>query len=242
MRLNRRWILWMFAGVGVAFAAGADEPTKPDVGEQIRDWTAFVLGLFGSILALLAHKESRKAASAAREAAAEAREATASAQKTAVTTQRIEVGQHLAEAWDLMGGKPGTTGITNFSDDHNLELARRLIEKALILDPKSTKAHLHQGVYFYGQGMLDEAIAIFRVAIRLDPKNATNHNNLGRVLREQGKLDEVIAEFRTAIRLDPEYAAAHNNLGITLKEQGKLDEAAKALARARELGWTGRLF
>ena len=67
-------MLWMLAGAGVAFAFGAaaDEPPKPDLGEQIRSWGGAILGLVGSVLGLLGFLKSRK---------------------IAAKTQRIEVGQ-----------------------------------------------------------------------------------------------------------------------------------------------------
>ena len=195
-------------------AANSADPSKPE-------WATLALGIYGSIVATLG--------------AIVALLAWLKAQKTASVTRRIEVEQYLVEGWDLMGGKKGTTKISSFSPRWKLELGRREIDKALIVDPKSSKAHRYKGVYYVGRGKLEEAIAEFHTAIRLDPDNAEAHNSLGYTLQGQGKLEEAIDEYRTAIRLDPDDANTHNNLGAALYEQGKLEEATAEFRAAIRL-------
>ena len=186
--------------------ATREPPKRDSTGKRIRDWTGFGLGLIGAILGTLGFLKS---------------------QQTASITQRIEVEQYLAEAWDLMGGKPGTIDITSFAPQSQLELARRLIDKALFVEPKSPEAHRYKGVYFIGRGKLDKAIDKFQTAIELDPDYAKAHSNLGNALGRQNRHKEAVAAYRQAIKFDPDDAVTHNNLGNVLRRQGDLDAASE---------------
>jgi Flp pilus assembly protein TadD len=63
----------------------------------------------------------------------------------------------------------------------------------------------------------------------------------GIALGNQGKYDEAIKCFNEAIRLDPKEVDAWNNKGVALKALGRTDEAGPAFAKAKELGYSGRV-
>ena len=52
----------------------------------------------------------------------------------------------------------------------------------------------------------------------------------------QGNLDGAIAVYREILSLDPDSANAHYQLGLCYRQRHRWDDAAKALARAHELG------
>ncbi len=92
-------------------------------------------------------------------------------------------------------------------------------------------------------GLLDEALTLFREAIRLNPGmarhpyNVAHHvSNLGTAYHEQGKLPEAAAAFRYALKLKPDEPGMLCNLGRTLQKQGDLAEALVHLKRGHELG------
>lgn len=86
------------------------------------------------------------------------------------------------------------------------ECARRSVEKALELDPKSAAARLSRGV---GNYYLPKAFG--------------------------GGLEAAIDDFETAIQLSPGLADAHLWLGIALRKAGRNAEARRAMARSLEL-------
>lgn len=116
-----------------------------------------VFGFAGTVLAILSLAQSRDAAAAANTATAAANRATAN--------------QQLADAWDLLGGRPGTVSIARPTNDATaLELARRLIkEKALVIDPTNPKGHRYLAVYLYAVGDPRSALDELEKALRLDP-------------------------------------------------------------------------
>jgi serine/threonine protein kinase/Flp pilus assembly protein TadD len=74
------------------------------------------------------------------------------------------------------------------------------------------------------KGLLERAVAEFRVAINNGDKSPQIYNVLGFALFKAGRLDEAITAFREAITLS-NLPAAHLNLGNALKARGQLDEA-----------------
>ncbi len=75
------------------------------------------------------------------------------------------------------------------------------------------------------KGLIDNAIAAYKVAVRLKPDYAGTHTNLGLALQKKGEIDAAITEYREVIRLKPDYAVGHNLLGLALEAQGNLDGA-----------------
>lgn len=205
-----------------------------EIGKNIRDWTAFALGLVGAILGTLGFWTSLDNASAA---------------------DRLAAKKHLNLAWDNMGGTPGTVTITSFGPRPNLELARREIELAHILTPDFPDVHRHLGTYFVGRGQHEKALEAYRTAIRLDPEFAKAYNSEGNVLRAQGKalqeqgnalqadrkLGAAAEAYRKAIEHAHGEAMSHSNLGvyysnlgIVLQDLGSLDDAKEEFRKAIE--------
>ena len=69
------------------------------------------------------------------------------------------------------------------------------------------------GVALHEQGMLDEALEIFKKSISLKPDNAIAYNNMGATLKDLGKYEKAIEAYKRCIVLKPNYADAYNNLG-----------------------------
>src|SRR5687767_14435846 len=121
-------------------------------GKELREWLGTAFGLIGIALALVSYSQGRKAEALSLEASESSRKA--------------EVQRLLSEAWDQMGGRIGTTVITDFVDDPGrLELARRAIDEALIKAPEDAVAHRLKGVYLEAIGSPALAIASYRRAI-----------------------------------------------------------------------------
>jgi tetratricopeptide (TPR) repeat protein len=110
------------------------------------------------------------------------------------------------------------------SDD--FDGAIRACEKALELNPKSTKALYTLAYTFERQGKLADAQAKLTEAIALDPNYVEAHYSLGLVFARQEKLDRAVSHWLQAVRLDPNHANAHYNLGQAMFHRGKFDEAA----------------
>ncbi len=86
--------------------------------------------------------------------------------------------------------------------------AQEAIQRALELDPKSSRAYLSRGVgnYYlpapFGPG-IETAIQDFRKAIELDPRSAEAHLWLGIALRKANRNAEARKAFTRSLELNP---------------------------------------
>jgi tetratricopeptide (TPR) repeat protein len=101
-------------------------------------------------------------------------------------------------------------------------------------DPRGTMARVNLGMWLYGEGRAEEAVAALQDALRLEPNDAEVHGNVGIVLASLGRRDAAREHLERALALSPESAQAHSNLGNLLAAEGRLDEAvAHYLAAVR---------
>lgn len=110
--------------------------------------------------------------------------------------------------------------------------ARRLVERALELQPRLALAHNGLGLALVGEGRLAEAQAAFERALALVPSLAAARCNLGFVHWQSGRLVEAEEAYRQAIGLDPASAVARNGLANVMASQGRYAEAAAACREA----------
>ncbi len=75
------------------------------------------------------------------------------------------------------------------------EKALPLLEKALSIDPKITRAHLDLSILYADAGSQEEALRELKVANRLAPDDAGVHWRLARLYQAMGRKDEARREF-----------------------------------------------
>jgi tetratricopeptide (TPR) repeat protein len=98
--------------------------------------------------------------------------------------------------------------------------ARESIEKALQIDPKSSKAYLSRGVGNYYLppafgGSVETAIKDFETAIQLDPRSADAHLWLGLALRKAKRNADARKEIAKSLELNPKRIWAKQQLEKT---------------------------
>lgn len=96
--------------------------------------------------------------------------------------------------------------------------AKDALDRAMGMDPKSSKARVAHGVGYYylptnvGGGP-DYAIKDYREAIRLDPNNAEAYLWLGIALARQHETAQAREAFTKSLQLDPDRVWAKQQLG-----------------------------
>ena len=168
----------------------------------------------------------------------------------------LEVSRLLDQAVDQLGGEEGTTliepRVSSRSRSH-LELARRKLEEALILDPSNARAMDVKCLYLalagehaklaglcqpvsrmrafalgsaaFDRGDYATAISSFEQALRLEPSDANAHSSLAVVLLRARKYTESLAEANRALELDPRLRAALLTKGAALLKQNRAQES-----------------
>jgi tetratricopeptide (TPR) repeat protein len=160
----------------------------------------------------------------------------------------IEINPKDADAWNNKGlalGKLGLTAESKAAIDRAKELETEGstgTPGTISISPNATgtaKDWFDEGNTLYAQGRYDDAIQAFDKAIEIDPQDADVRYNKGAPLYGQKKYGEAIQAYDKAIEIDPQYALAWNYKGLALGILGLTAESNEAIAKAKELGYTG---
>lgn len=109
----------------------------------------------------------------------------------------------------------------------NLNIVRRLVDKALKIDPNSAKAYSAKGVVAIFDHNQEEAKENFKKSIELNSNDPDAHRNMARYyLRRNSKdLNKSLYHINKAVELDP-FSSRTNQIKINiLLLDGKLNEA-----------------
>ncbi|MGH7871106.1 MAG: tetratricopeptide repeat protein [Candidatus Binatia bacterium] len=99
----------------------------------------------------------------------------------------------------------------------------------------------NQGMEFFAQDQLDEAVTAYRQALDLDPHYAEALHALAMTYAHQEKLDEAIEVGKRLIQAAPDDELAYTSLSIFYQQKGMITEAEEIGAKARTLGWKRQL-
>lgn len=175
--------------------------------KEIREWIAFSAGLLGAVLGTLGYRQSLET----------------ERKSSAATLQ-----SNLNEAWNLLGGGPGTESLVRVPDLAAINLAEERIRLAAITSPHDPDVHRLRAVCLDYRGRDADAEREFQEALKYDPQNARVYNALGTLLEKMGRAKEAEEKFRAAIAKDSSLAIAWINLGQLLQEQQRIGEALTA--------------
>jgi Tfp pilus assembly protein PilF len=109
-----------------------------------------------------------------------------------------------------------------------------LFNHAIAVTDNSYVARKTLGDYYWSQGRMDEAKALYLEALNISPAFEGAHLNLGAVLNQTGHREQAMEEFKRAIQLKPDDASAYNDLGAVLGD-GHLDESIALFLKAIEI-------
>jgi len=110
--------------------------------------------------------------------------------------------------------------------------ARRSLERALELDPRSERALFLYGATLANEGNNSQGEEYLLRAIALDPANARFYYHLGAMRLRDNKPEEARQAFEKAIQLKSDFALPHYQLGKLLERANALETAAKELETA----------
>lgn len=126
---------------------------------------------------------------------------------------------------------------------------KRLLNKAIEINPKNDWAYIGLGRVYQAEGKLPEAEELYGVAIGLNPRNKMICR---KIFLEGNKFLDIKALFRKIIELNPQGDGAYTGLGSICHLTGKFSEAEELYNKAIELnprndfayfglGWTYRM-
>jgi tetratricopeptide (TPR) repeat protein len=107
--------------------------------------------------------------------------------------------------------------------------------------PTSAEDHYYEGIDFFGEGKLDEAIAEYVRALELDLKFADALHGLAQAYYAKEDFDRTIETARRIIELDADDILAWTTISRAYQRKGMVPEAEEAGNKARVLGWKQQL-
>jgi tetratricopeptide (TPR) repeat protein len=105
-----------------------------------------------------------------------------------------------------------------------------------------TKDDLYdQAIDLFGDGKLEEAIAIYQAALALDPAFVDAWHGIAMAYNELGQHERAIEAGKRLCELSPDDTLAHTSLSRFYQAAGMIPEAEAEGAKARMLDWKRQL-
>ncbi|MGH7772302.1 MAG: tetratricopeptide repeat protein [Candidatus Binatia bacterium] len=101
--------------------------------------------------------------------------------------------------------------------------------------------YYNQGMEFFAEDKLGEAIEAYQKALQEDPNYADALHALAMAYSNSDRLDEAIDVGKRLIEVSPEDELAYTSLSIFYQRKGMIAEAEHIGAKARTLGWKRQL-
>jgi tetratricopeptide (TPR) repeat protein len=105
----------------------------------------------------------------------------------------------------------------------------------------SKEDRYNEGMEFFAQDKLDEAIGAYQKALEEDPNYVDALHALAMTYAHQDKLDEAIDVAQRLIEVAPDHELAYTSLSIFYQRKGMIAEAEHVAAQARTLSWKRQL-
>lgn len=105
----------------------------------------------------------------------------------------------------------------------------------------SKEDRYNEGMEFFAQDKLDEAIGAYQKALEEDPNYVDALHALAMTYAHQDKLDEAIDVAKRLIEGAPDHELAYTSLSIFYQRKGMIAEAEHVAAQARTLSWKRQL-
>ena len=99
----------------------------------------------------------------------------------------------------------------------------------------------NQGMEYFAQDRLDDAVAAYLRALDEDPNYADALHALAMTYSHQEKFDKAIEVGKRLIEAAPDDELAYTSLSIFYQQRGMIAEAEEVAAKARTLGWKRQL-
>ncbi|MFA5417094.1 MAG: tetratricopeptide repeat protein [Bacteroidales bacterium] len=98
-------------------------------------------------------------------------------------------------------------------------------EKEKNLQKRRAKTAFNNGMQYYQQGELDEAIKAFKNVLELDENNDKAYYNIGKIYAMQNQPDLALSYYQDAVKYNPNDSASLVGIGMIYFNKGDLQKA-----------------
>jgi tetratricopeptide (TPR) repeat protein len=106
--------------------------------------------------------------------------------------------------------------------------AKELLEKALAMSPKESRARFYKALVLRGLGQINEAVDILSDLAKLHPRDREVQSQLGQTLYSMGKVTQGQIALEQVLAIDPTDANAYQLLAAIYESQGEKEKSKKA--------------
>jgi len=103
------------------------------------------------------------------------------------------------------------------------------------IDGDQLRLYINQGIEFHKQGLLNDALNIYRKILSIDNQNPDALHLLGVIDYQTGNHAEAVQKISQAISIDPNVALYHSNLGNALQELKQFEASLACYENAIKL-------
>ena len=126
-------------------------------------------------------------------------------------------------------------GFALFYGSKDLRRAEPLFQRALSLDPKSSRTFHWYALIMMHTGTFDEPLRAINKAQELDPDSHAVRANRGLILFYSGHVDEAIAVLADLTQSAPDFLAPHYYLATVYLDQQRYDDYLRESLKAAEI-------
>ena len=119
--------------------------------------------------------------------------------------------------------------------DQNSDEARKLLERALAIDPKNPRAHFNLALLLKNSGDGSGAVEELHKAIGLDPEPLEPRRHLVSLLVSEQRWDETVVQCQEILKRKSTDWSARYTLGQSLIRRSKVAEGRKELEKSQEI-------
>jgi len=119
--------------------------------------------------------------------------------------------------------------------DQEVQEAKRILEKAISLDPKNAAAYFNLGLLRRNSGDPKGALLALQKAIGLNPDSVEPRRQLVSLLISQERWHEILEQCREILKRNPNDWNTRYSFGQTLIRKGSSDEGKKELQKSQEI-------
>ena len=145
----------------------------------------------------------------------------------AYSQKALALDSTLAEAWT-------TVGFVQSHFAYDWKGGKKILEKAIRLNPNYPPAHLYYGNVLLYNGDLDAGLKEVRKALELDPVSPKYNWTLGNRYYNARKYDLAISQFQKTLMLFPNNLGAKEWLGISYLQKKMYSQAIDIFNKLQE--------
>jgi adenylate cyclase len=143
--------------------------------------------------------------------------------------QAEEAARRALELDPSLGAAHAVLGLSRLFYDWDFEGAYASFQRALTLNPSSSRVHQLYAFYLQAVGELDESVRELEAARALDPLSFSTIAELARAYSLTGRMDEGLALALEGIRLEPSFRALREELAFIHLARGEGEAAVRVL-------------